>query len=99
MQRASWQTESGGCILCRLLESDYAEKFTHKHHIYGGPNRDISEAEGFTADLCLYHHIDGKKAVHNNREMDLILKKMCQREYEKTHTRQQFIDLIGRSYL
>ena len=41
----------------------------------------------------------GPEAVHNNREMDLRLKEMCQEEYEKTHTRQEFVQIIGKSYL
>lgn len=38
-------------------------------------------------------------SVHNNRAMDLELKKAYQKEYEKTHDRKSFIALIGKSYL
>lgn len=31
--------------------------------------------------------------------MDLILKKVYQKEYERNHTRDDFIKLIGQSYL
>lgn len=34
-----------------------------------------------------------------NKEMDLELKRVYQKEYEKTHTREEFIKLIGKSYL
>ena len=34
-----------------------------------------------------------------NRQMDLELKKLYQKEYEKEHTRNDFINLIGQSYL
>ena len=39
------------------------------------------------------------RSVHNDREMDLILKRRYQEEYEKNHTREEFIKLIGKSYL
>ena len=68
------------------------------HHIYGGRNRKISDRNGFTVWLCAEHHT-GNKGVHNCEEMSLILKKKQQEQYEKTHTRQEFIELIGRSYL
>lgn len=45
------------------------------------------------------HHRIGKEAVHNNRETDLILKRACQEEFEKNHTRQEFVKIIGKSYL
>lgn len=32
-------------------------------------------------------------------ELDLKLKQECQKEYEKNHTRESFIKLIGKSYL
>lgn len=89
----------GTCWLCICLHGDCREKFTHKHHIFGGPNRGISEAEGFTADLCLEHHELGREAVHNNYETRNLLQQAAQQEYEKTHSREEFMSLIGRNYL
>lgn len=88
------------CYLCMLQDGDYREKLVEDHHIYfGKPNRQKSEINGFKVNLCLRHHRDGKEAVHNNRENDLILKKLCQQEYEKTHTREDFVRIIGKSYI
>lgn len=88
------------CYLCMLLYGDYGWKIVEDHHIYfGSSNRKNSELYGFKVNLCIQHHREGKEAVHNNRENDLILKKMCQREYEKTSTRQEFVRIIGKSYL
>ena len=86
------------CYLCVLLNGDYSYKIVEDHHIYHGPNRKNSELQGFKVNLCIFHHREGKEAVHRNRENDLILKKICQREYEKTHTRQEFVRIIGKSY-
>ena len=92
-----WQ-EEGTCYLCALF-GDNSWKFTHGHHIYPGANRRISEQEGFVCRLCVQHHTEGPEAVHSNITNMRIIQMDAQREYEKTHTRQQFMDLIGRSYL
>ena len=87
------------CYLCMLLEGDYREKMVEDHHIYFGSNRRNSEIHGFKVNLCIPHHREGKEAVHQNRNNDLILKKVCQQEYEKTHTREDFVRIIGKSYI
>lgn len=85
------------CYVCKSL-------YVEDHHIYFGPNRKISEKHGFKVWLCNLHHTgsisgNSKNAVHFNRDMNLRLKKECQRKYEEEHTRDEFIKLIGRSYL
>lgn len=86
--------QSNGCFFCGstgLLE---------EHHIFfGNPRRKISEKNGFKVNLCPYcHRIDGV-SPHKNRNNDLMLKRLCQREFEKTHSREEFIKLVGRNYL
>lgn len=72
------------------------------HHCFPGKNRKISDEYGFwvylTADL---HNGNDPRAVHNdpNGELDAWLKRLCQLIYEKTHSREEFIALIGKSYL
>ena len=72
-----------------------------RHHIYFAANRRISEENGFWVWLRHDYHIEDSpnKTPHNCRMTDLYLKEMCQREYEKPHSREEFIKLIGRSYL
>lgn len=69
------------------------------HHIFFGSRRATSTKNGFTVWLCAYHHRDNKNGVHGNRALDVELKKACQYEYEKTHSRSEFMALIGRNYL
>jgi len=72
------------------------------HHIYPGSNRKTSDEQGFwvyiTAEL---HNGSDPAAVHNNPNngYDATLKKLCQRAYEEANSRDNFIALIGRSYL
>lgn len=56
--------------MCMKMRPHYEwQKAVHEHHIFGGSNRDKSEAEGLKVYLCLEHHISGKEAVHNNAEL------------------------------
>lgn len=63
-------------------------------------NRKISEKYGLKVPLCYEHH-RGTNGVHgkNGRQLDIKLKKIAQKKYEETHTREEFIKLIGKSYL
>lgn len=99
-KRSILHQKDGTCYLCIRLHADYrVHPVTHEHHVYGGPNRSISEAEGFKVHLCVAHHEFGKEAVHVNIEMMRLVQQDMQREFEKKHTRQRFMALIGRSYL
>lgn len=71
-----------------------------KHHIFfGNPNRKISEKSGFWVWLRWDWHNGASYGVHFNRELDLALKRECQERYEETHSREEFIRLIGKNYL
>lgn len=72
-----------------------------EHHIFfGTANRKISEKEGFKVWLTPQEH-RGTYGVHGKcgRKLDLKLKQDAQKEYEKIHTREEFISLIGKNYL
>ena len=71
----------------------------HKHHIFMGPNRKISEEYGCWVYLREDWHNMSNYGVHFNSELDLFLKQECQRKFEETHTREEFIALIGRNFL
>lgn len=61
------------------------------HEIYGGRNRKRSILHGFVVPLCRKHHED--EAVKHT------LKRLCQTVFEKNHTREEFIKIIGKSSL
>ena len=90
----------GTCYLCMMLNQDYSYKKTlQEHHVFNGPNRSRSEAEGLKVFLCLEHHTAGPAAVHNNAENMLLLKREGQRVYERDHTREEFTAAFGKNYL
>lgn len=82
------------CFLC----GERGQLETH-HIFFGNPGRQISERNGFKVRLCPSCHRLGENAPHRNRNTDLELKQLCQRAYEQDHTREEFIELIGRNYL
>lgn len=61
------------------------------HEVYGGSNRQRSMKYGLVVPLC--------RKCHSNEMVIKDLRKWCQREYGKTHTRQEFISIIGKNYL
>ena len=71
----------------------------HKHHIFGGSNRKKSEANGFYVYLIPELHNMSDAGVHFNKKLDMQLKRDCQRKYEETHSREEFMHLIGRNFL
>ena len=61
------------------------------HEVYGGSNRQRSIKHKFVKLIC--------RECHSNEKIIAQIRKDVQKEFEKTHTRQQFIDIIGQSYL
>ena len=87
------QTEKE-CYFCK------SKQMLEEHHIFpGNPGRKISEKNGFKVYLCHYCHNEPPFGVHFNRENMDTLKADCQRKYEETHTRKEFMNLIGRNFL
>ena len=72
----------------------------HKHHIYPGyGTRQICEREGFYIHLIPRLHNMSDEGIHFDKGFDLDMKKLCQAVYENTHTRHEFMSVIGRNYL
>lgn len=74
--------------------------YTEEHHvIYGTGKRELSEKYGLKVYLCYIHH-RGKDGVHSgNKTLDIALKKYAQIQFEKTHSREEFIQIFRRNYL
>lgn len=73
----------------------------HRHHIYAGGRRKISEEHGFWVYLTGALHNQSNDGVHgkNGHALDMKLKQDCQRKFEETHSREEFMAIIGKSYL
>ncbi len=93
------QQRPGECYLCERLGMIRYWTYLERHHVFDGPNRAVSEENGFTVRLCVGHHREGPDAVHKNANMMRILQRDVQRTYEKTNSREEFFRLLGRNYL
>lgn len=65
----------------------------HCHHIFEGRNRKNSTKYGMIVPLCKNHH----DWVHKTNYKGF--KEKAQKEFEKTHSREEFINIFGRNYL
>ena len=78
-----------------------SERGLHRHHVYEGCRRRISEREGCWVYLCPIHHNGSDLAVHFNRENDLFLKELCEKAWivKNNATKEDFIRVFGKNYL
>ena len=61
------------------------------HEVYGGSNRLRSIKNGLVVPLC--------RICHSNEKIIKYLRIKLQKEFEKTHTREEFIEITGKSYI
>jgi hypothetical protein len=85
-QRDKNLIKKGICECC----GQYSERLD-PHEIFGGSNRKRSIINNFISLICPKCHKDEEKIKE--------LRKKKQEEFEKTHTREEFIKLIGKSQL
>ena len=82
------------CFLCG------ARVGLEEHHIFGGPNRKLSEKYGLKVYLCgIKCHREGPNSAHMNREVSDSLKRLAQIAFEARHTHEEFMRIFGKNYL
>ena len=91
LEKNRWSILTNDMEHCFVCENSFVDI----HEIYGGSHRKTSMANGFCVPLFRKHH----EYVTLNADGSNYLKQKCQHEFEKTHTRDEFIKLIGRNYL
>lgn len=76
------------CFICGRLKEDI-------HEIYGGGNRKMSMRNGFCVPLCRNCH----QIATLNYGLNLRLKIICQEKFEETHSRDEFMAIIGKNFI
>lgn len=86
---------------CFLCEKNGSMDPLEEHHVFGGANRKHSEKYGLKVRLCGNScHRNGPFSVHRNREVADRVKAIAQAKWEETYgTREEFLQIFGRSYL
>ena len=81
------------CFVCETTQN------LECHHIFHGTaNRKLAEKYGLKLWLCNLHHT-GAEGVHRSKEFDEHLKRIGQRAFEETHSREEFMKIFGKNYL
>lgn len=76
-----------------------SETELERHHIFfGSANRRLSEKYGLWVYLTAEEH-RGRLGVHNDRDLDLYLKRSAQKKFELSNTRETFRKIFCKSYL
>ena len=71
----------------------------HQHHIYMGANRKNADKWGCWVWLRADWHNMSNYGVHFNRELDLRLKKECQKAFEEKYDHDTFMKVFHKNYL
>ena len=76
------------------------------HHVYSGwANRCQSDKYGCTVYLCRRHHTNQLHGVHFDRDLDMKLRRECQKAWEARYAKnpygghEEFRKVFGKSYL
>lgn len=85
-QRDKGIVKEGICEVC----GKYSKRLD-PHEVYGGSNRKRSIKNKFVKLIC--------PKCHSNEAIIKQLRIDTQKEYMKTHTEEEFINLIGKSYI
>ena len=87
------------CFFTKCSEGFYDGNYykIHKHHIFGASNKANSEKYHFIIPLRDDYHNMSNYGVHNNRELDLMLKRLCQSYWLLCYgTKEEFIATFGK---
>ncbi len=74
----------------------------HRHHIFYGSRRQLSERYGFVIPVAAHLHEFAPGSIHDNpnKGLDLKLKQMAQAYFEEHYgTREEFRCILGKSWL
>lgn len=85
-QRDKGLIKKGICECC----GRYSKRLD-PHEVYGGSNRTRSIKYKFVKLIC--------PECHSSESKIMQLRIDTQKEYEETHTREEFIEVIGKSYI
>ena len=81
------------CINC-------GKPYPEEHHILPGQLRKFSEENGLVAPLCADCHRGYRNGVHGlNHDLDTELKALAQKKDEELHSREEWMQHVGRNYI
>lgn len=97
IHRASILQKEKYCYLCEK-EDKVITTGLHRHHIFGGIRRNLSEEYGMTVWLCPSHHLFGPAAVHSNTEVRQRLQAEGEEAFSIKYPDKDFLTIFGKNY-
>lgn len=79
------------CYLCHKPKEQL-------HEIYEGARRIPSMKYGCVVPLCHECH-QGNNGVHNNHQLDIMLKQICQKKFIEIYPEINFLDIFHKNYI
>lgn len=94
-------TDLTKCCECGLKTGDFDKRINQytrieKNEVFEGSYRQVSIRLGMIAPLCIFCHKQFHKDILG---MNLSYKVKFEKEYLKTHTREEFIKTFGQDYI
>ena len=71
----------------------------HRHHVYAGSRRALSEKWGCWVWLRADYHNMSNHGVHFDTALDLRIKQETQKRFETLHGHEKFMEVFGKNYL
>ena len=68
---------------------------TEIHHIFNGPYRNQSDENDFIMEVCPQCH----RNIHSSYPLMSALKKMFQLRWENEHSHEEWMKIMGRSWI
>lgn len=101
-ERACCRTRRAGFAIYAPEGGDYSWKqVLEEHHIFGGPNRHLSEEYGLKVYICPECHRTSARAVHQDPagEANRYLQTEGQKAFEENFPELSFREIFGKNYL
>lgn len=94
MSKKLWSVFTDDMDHCYFTGTPYC----HRHHIFYGPYRSMSEKYGFVIPIAYYLHENYPDSVHQNpnKGIDLELKQMAQKYFEEHYGTRDLIHYARR---
>lgn len=71
----------------------------HRHHVYAGSRRALSEKWGCWIWLRADYHNMSSHGVHFDTALDFRIKQETQQKFETLHGHEKFMEVFGKNYL
>lgn len=89
-RRDKVRKKTGWCRCCGRYMGD-----TQTHHVFGGAYRRISEQADLVIEVCNECH----DRLTNHPDTNLIIQQRTQKKWEQQHSHDEWMQLMGKSWL